>query len=225
MTPTKRLLIVGLPLLLALVTVTPALASPVPVQPAAPLTVNISYSPSTVTVNSPTLMTYSISGGTGPYTIWQNNTPSGCNPPSVPLTTPDASGSNTCYPTSTGNFNVHVDVQDSLGNRGSASAYLTVNSGSSGGTGGTGGNGTGGIDLSFLQNLLPVVMITGILFLGSVVAIAVSAVALAILVPKRLKQIRKALEGEPMKAPKAGKGEAPAVPPPPPKEQPPTGEL
>ncbi len=216
MAPTKRLLIVGLPLLLALATAATALASPTPVQPAAPLTVNISYSPSTVTVNTPTTMSYSISGGTGPYTIWQNNTPSGCNPPSVPLTTSNPSGSNSCTPTVTGNFNVHVDVQDSLGNRGSASTYLTVNSGGSGGSGsGTGGNGTG-IDLSFLQNLLPVVMITGGLFLGSMVAIAVSVVALAILVPRRLKQLRKAIEAQaPTKE---------ATVPPPAKEQPP-GEL
>ncbi len=227
MSPTKRSMILGLMILLALATVAPARAAPALNQPAAPLNVSISYSPSTVAVNTPTTLSYSITGGTGPYTIWQNNTPSGCNPPSIPLTTPDASGSNSCTPTVTGNFNVHVDVQDSLGDRGSASTYLSVtSSGGSGGSGsGTGGNGTTGLDLSFLQNLLPVIMITGILFLGSVVAIAVSAVALAILVPRRLKQIRKALEGEPMKTPKASKSETPAVPPPPPKEQPPSEEL
>lgn len=220
MTPTKVLTATATLLLLALVIAAPALASPTPVQPAAPLTVNISFSPNTVTVNSPTTMSYSISGGTGPFTVWENNTPSGCNPPSVPLTTPDASGSNSCTPSVTGNFNVHVDVQDSAGNRGSASTYLTVNSGGSGGSGsGSGTNGTGGIDLSFLNNLLPILMITGILFLGSTVAIAVSAVALAILVPRRLKQIRKALEGAPL--PTTG---APVTPPPA-EDQPPKEEL
>lgn len=209
----------SVPLLIALAVAPSVLASPTPVQPAAPLTVSISYSPNSVTVNSPTTMTYSIGGGTGPYTIWQNNTPSGCNPPSVPLTTSNPTGSNSCTPTVTGNFNVHVDVQDSLGNRGSASTYLTVNSAGGGGSGGT--NNTGGIDLSFLNNLLPIVMITGILFLGSTVAIAASAVALAVLVPRRLKQIRKALEGQPMKAPKAETSSTP----PPPKEQPPSEEL
>ncbi len=188
MKPRTFLGMLSVPLLIALAVAPSVLASPVAVQPAAPLNVSISYTPNTVTVNSPTTMSYSIAGGTGPYTIWQNNTPSGCSPPSVPLTTSQPTGSNSCTPTVTGNFNVHVDVQDSLGNRGSASTYLTVNSQSGGG--GTGGNNTGGIDLSFLNNLLPIVMITGILFLGSTVAIAASAVALAILVPRRLKQIR-----------------------------------
>ncbi len=219
MVPPKRPMVLGLMLLLALATVAPALAAPVPIQPAAPLNVSISYSPSTVAVNTPTTLSYSITGGTGPYMIWQNNTPSGCSPPTVPLTTPDPSGSNSCTPSVTGNFNVHVDVQDSLGNRGSASTYLTVTSSSGGSGSGTGGNGTTGIDLSFLQNLLPVFMITGGLFLGAIVAMAVSLVALAVLVPRRLKQLRKTIEAQ-----AAPKPASPATPPPPPKEQPP-GEL
>ncbi len=180
-------------LVIALVIAQPGLASPTPVQPAAPLTVNLSYSPSTVPVNGLATGSYSIGGGTPPFTIWMNNTPPGCNPQSLPFTTSNPSGTFDCYPTGTGNFNVHVDVQDSVGNRGFASAPLSV---TSGGGSGSGTNQTGGIDLSFLNNLLPVVMVTGIVFLASTVAIAASAVALAVLVPKRLKQIRKAIEGQ-----------------------------
>ncbi len=229
MNPHKVVVIVCLSLLTALVFAQPALAIPSAVQPSGLLNVSFSYNPNVVTLNSQTMISYSINGNgfspVPPFTIWVNGTPSGCAPPSIPFTTSNASATFNCNPTTTGNFNVHVDVHDNAGNQGSTQAYLTVNSNSGGGSGGsgsgTGSNNTGGIDLSFLQNLLPVVMITGILFLGSTVAIAVSAVALAILVPKRLKQIRKVLEGQPLKPSKA---EAPATPPPP-KEQPPGNEL
>lgn len=207
-------------LLIAVVMVPPGLANPSPLHASAVLGVSLSFSPNPVGQNSATTGSYSITSGTGPYTIWQNGTPPGCNPQNNPMVTSSPSGTFPCTPTATGNFPIHVDVHDSAGNSGSTQVTLIVNSGSGGSGGsGTGGNNTGGIDLSFLQNLLPVLMITGIVFLGSVVAIAASAVALAILVPRRLKQIRKALEGQPMVQPKA---ETPATPP---KEQPPSEPL
>lgn len=214
----KYLVMAFVSLLIALALAQPGLADMAPIQPAAPLNVSLSFSPNTVPVNAQTTGAYSIIGGTQPFTIWMNNTPSGCNPQSVPFTTPNASGSFTCNPTVTGNFNIHVDVVDSLGNRGSTSTPLTVTA-QSGGGGSSGNNQTGGIDLSFLQNLLPVLMITGILFLASTVAIAASAVALAILVPKRLKQLRKAIEGQPVR--KAEPAETPTEKP---KDQPPEQE-
>ncbi len=220
MTPRNGVLALSIALLLSLVIAQPVFGSPNPVHTSAPLGVSLSYSPNPVQQNAATTGTYSITGGTAPYTIWQNNTPAGCNPQSNPFTTSNPSGTFTCTPTVTGNYNIQVQVQDSAGNSGSTQVTLTVNSGSSGGSGSGTGNNTGGIDLSFLQNLLPILMVTGILFLGSVVAIAVSAVALAVLVPRRLKQIRKALEGQPMKLSKAEPTSTP-----PPKEQPPGGEL
>lgn len=222
MMPRKTLSTISLSLLLALVIAQPALAGSNPLQASATLGVSLSFSPNPVTQFAPTTGSYAISGGTAPFTIWMNGTPSGCYPPGNPFTTSNASDTFTCSPSVTGTFYVHVDVHDSAGNAGSTQTTLTVSSGS-GGSGGSGsgtGNNTGGIDLSFLQNLLPVLMITGILFLGSVVAIAVSSVALAILVPRRLKQLRKAIEGQPIR-----KTDVPATPPPPPKEQPPGGEL
>ena len=213
-----RLVVLSVSLLLALVIAPSVFADPNAVRTAGSLNVSLSYSPNPVQQYASTTGSYSIVGGTPPFTIWQNNTPAGCQPQSNPMTTSNPSGTFSCTPNVSGTFNVHVDVQDSAGDTGSTQVTLTVNSGNSGGSSSSGGNSTGGIDLSFLQNLLPVVMITGVLFLGSVVAIAVSAVALAVLVPRRLKQIRKALEAQTSRPAHA---ESPTSPPPPPKEQPP----
>jgi hypothetical protein len=211
-------------LLIAVLLAPVAVGSPTAPRAQANLPVSLSFNPDPVTAGSQTQIQISISGGSGPYYIWFNGSIPGCTPPQQPIQQNTSSNSYSCNPTSPGTYPVSLGVADSAGNHGSAGGTLTVqSSGGSGGTGGsgTGGNGTGGIDLSFLNNLLPIIMVTGFLFLGSTVAIAVSAVALAILVPRRLKQIRKALEGQPMKAPKT---EAPATPPPP-KEQPPNTEL
>ncbi len=223
MAPRTTLAMTCISLLLAIVLAPAALAASVPPQPAATLGVNLNFSPNPVSVGSQTQIQISISGGSIPYYLWFNASIPGCSPSSQPIQMNQSSSSFPCNPTSSGSFPAHVDVSDNAGDHGSASATLSVQSsgGNTGGTGGTGNN-TGGIDLSFLNNLLPIVMITGILFLGSTVAIAVSAVALAVLVPRRLKQIRKALEGQPLKQPKA---ETPTTPPPPPKDQPPGDEL
>lgn len=206
--------LVALSLILAFVIAQPAMAAPGPVQASATLGVTFSYSPNVVTVNTQTTGMYSITGGTPPFTITVNGAPSGCMPQTNPFTTSNASDSFQCRPSVTGSFNVNVNVVDNIGNTGQASATLTVNPSTGGGGtgGGTGGNGTGGggFNLSGLQDLLPIVMIVGIIFLASTVAIAASAVAMAILIPRRLKQIRKAIEGQPMKKPK----EKSAAPPP-----------
>lgn len=209
-------------LLIILAIAQPVLAAAGGPQATATLPVTLNFAPNPVSVGSQTQIQISISGGSSPYYVWFNGSIPGCSPPTQPIQQNQSTASYQCNPTSTGNFNVQLGVADSAGNHGTASATLNVQSSGGGGGSGTGGNNTGGIDLSFLQNLLPVVMITGFLFLGSVVAIAASAVALAVLVPRRLKQIRKALEGQPMKAPKA---ETATTPPPPQAEQPPKDEL
>ena len=218
MTPRKILVATSISLLLALVIAQPALAVPTPVQASATFNVTLSFTPSNLQVNSQTTGSYSISSPNAPYTISMTGAPPGCGPQTNPFTTSNASGTWTCRPTATGNFNVQVNVQDNAGNSGFAQTTITVNSNTGGG--GSGSNNTGGIDLSFLQNLLPVVMITGILFLGSTVAIAVSAVALAILVPRRLKQIRNVLEGQPIKKTEAAETKVEK-----PKDQPPGDDL
>lgn len=217
----KSLVMACVSLLMVMVLAPSALASSVPVRVAAPLNVVLNFSPNPVNVGSPTQIQISVSGGSPPYFLWFNGTIPGCSPSQQPIQQNSSSASFQCNPTSSGSFNAHLDVADNAGDHGSASSTLSVqSSGGSGGSGSGTGNNTGGIDLSFLQNLLPVVMITGILFLGSTVAIAVSAVALAILVPRRLKQLRKAIEGQPI-----GKAVAPATPPPPPKDEPKGGDL
>lgn len=208
-------------LLIAILLAPFAVGSPTAPRAQANLPVTLNFNPDPVNVGSQTQIQISISGGSGPYYIWFNGSIPGCTPPHQPIQQNMSSNSYPCNPTSPGTYPVSLGVADSAGNHGSAGGSLSVQSSGGSGGSGTGGNGTGGIDLSFLNNLLPIVMITGFLFLGSTVAIAVSAVALAILVPRRLKQIRKALEGQPMKAPKT---EAPVTPPPP-KDQPPSTEL
>lgn len=181
--------------LLALVTASPVLGAPMGGRPAATLPVTLSFSPNPVSTGSQTQIQVSISGGSPPYLLWFNSSIPGCNPPSQPMQQSGNTASYPCDPTSSGTFGANLDVADSAGNHGSTSASLNVQSGGSGGN--NSGNGTGGIDLSALQNLLPIVMITGIVFLGSVVAIAASFVAMAILVPRRLKQLRNAIQVNP----------------------------
>lgn len=184
--------------LLALVTASPVVGAPMSGAPAATLPVTLSFSPNPVSAGAQTQIQVSIAGGSPPYLLWFNSSIPGCNPPSQPFQQNNSAASYPCDPSSSGNFGAHLDVADSAGNHGSASATLNVQSGGSGGNNsGTGGNGTGGIDLSALQDLLPVLMITGIVFLGSVVAIAASFVAMAILVPRRLKQLRNAIQTNP----------------------------
>ncbi len=218
MAPRKPFVMACIALMLALVVAPGVLASSALPVPAAPLGVNLNFSPNPVNVGSQTQIQISVSGGSSPYFLWFNTSIPGCNPSSQPIQMNQSSSSFPCNPTSPGNFPAHLDVADNQGDHGSASASLTVQStGGSGGTGSTGNN-TGGIDLSFLNNLLPVLMITGILFLASTVAIAVSAVALAILVPRRLKQIRNALEAKPS-------ADMPTTTPPPsPSEETPSGK-
>lgn len=218
MTFRKSLVMACVSFLMIVVLVPPAMASPGPVRVAATLGVTLNFSPNPVNVGSQTQIQISVSSGSPPYFLWLNGTIPGCSPPGQPIQQNQSSASYQCNPSSPGSFNVHLDVADNFGDHGSTSATLTVQSSGTGGSGSGTGNTTGGIDLSFLQNLLPVVMITGILFLGSTVAIAVSAVALAILVPRRLKQLRKAIEGQPIRT-----TDAPPTPPPPPKDQPPGG--
>ncbi len=190
----------------AFAVVPPALAAPRDVQGLASLGVNLSFAPNPVSVNSQTQIQVSISGGSPPYFLWFNASIPGCPPPSQPFQQTTSANTYPCNPSSTGTFNAHLDVADTAGDHGSASATLNVQSGGSG-SGGSGGsnsgNGSGGFNLSGLQDLLGPLMIAGFVFLGATVAIAASAVALAVLVPRRLKQIRKVLEGEPLKKPKA----------------------
>lgn len=186
-------------------------------QPAGPvrtlaLTVSLNFSPNPVNVNAQTTGSYAIAGGTGPYTIWENNTPPGCGPQSVPFQTPNPSGSFTCTPTATGPFNINVDVEDSTGAHASTQTTLTVNSQSGGGGGGsgTGGNGTGGFSLP--SDLVNMVFLVIVLFLVALFAMAAGIIAMAALVSRRLKQLTKAMQ-PPAAVPSQPRPPAPPKPP------------
>ncbi len=185
--------------LLAFVVVQPASAAPLPIRVDAALTVSLSFAPNPVSVGSQTQIQVSISGGASPYYLWFNSSIPGCNPSNQPMTQNSPSANYPCDPTSTGNFNAHLDVSDNAADHGSASATLNVQSG---GSGGTSGNGTNPFNLSGLGDLLGVLLIVVVVSVACLVATAAAAIALAVLVPRRLKQIRLAIQGQPMKKPK-----------------------
>ncbi len=185
----------------------PSVRSAGPLSAAIALSVSFSFSPNPVSVNTQTQGQVSVSSGVAPFYLWMNGSIPGCSPPQQPIQQSQSTFSFQCTPTATGNFNVNLDVADSAGNHGSTATSLTVQS--NGGSGTNGGNGsTGGSgfpDLSGLQNLIPVLMVVGFIWVASMVAIAASAVAFAILVPRQLKQIRKVIQGEPLKKVKKAK--------------------
>ncbi len=196
---------------LAFVVAPPAGAAPIPIRTSAALTVSLSFSPNPVSVGSQTQIQVSISGGSTPYYLWFNSSIPNCNPSNQPMQQTSASASYPCDPTSTGNFNAHLDVADNAGDHGSASATLNVQSG---GSGGTSGNGTNPFNLSGLGDILGVLLIVVVVSVACLVATAAAAIALAVLVPRRLKQIRLAIQGQPMKKPKASeKDETPPAEP------------
>ena len=158
---------------------------------AAPFSVSFSWSPSTVSANSQTQGMVTFSGGAVPFNVWLNQTPPGCAPNQVPFVTSNYSNSWNCSPTASGTYDVHLDAVDNTGTRESATATLTVQSGGGGG----GGTGNGTNPLSGLQDLLPTLFAFAIIFLGSLVALAVGVIAMAMLVSRRLRQLTEAMKG------------------------------
>ena len=158
---------------------------------AAPFTVSFSWSPSTVSANSQTQGMVTFSAGAVPFKVWLNQTPPGCAPQQVPFVTSNYSESWQCTPTASGTYNVHLDAVDNTGTKESATATLTVQSGGGGGSGS--GNGTN--PLSGLNDLLPTFFAFAFIFLGSLVALAVGVIAMALLVSRRLRQLTEAMKG------------------------------
>lgn len=186
-------------ILLAFVAVQSVAAAPIPIRAAAPLNVTLTFSPNPVTVGSTTQIQVSVAGGAPPYYLWFNSSIPGCNPSNQPIQQTSASANYPCDPTSTGNFNAHIDVSDNALDHGSAATSLDVQSA---GGGGNSGNNTNPFNLSGLGDILGMVLIVVVISVACLVATAAAAIALAVLVPRRLKQIRLALEGKPMKKPK-----------------------
>jgi hypothetical protein len=130
------------------------------------------------------------SGGAVPFKVWLNQTPPGCAPSQIPFVTSNYTNSWQCNPTATGTYNVHLDAVDNTGTRESATATLTVQNG---GGGSPTGNGTN--PLAGLQDLLPIFFTFAFIFLGSLVALAVGVIAMAMLVSRRLRQLTEAMKG------------------------------
>jgi uncharacterized membrane protein YgcG len=182
---------------------TPASGGVGPSPAATPVTISgFSFQPSTISVNAQTSGSVSLSGGTAPYFLWFNNTPQGCAPPSIPVTTSSMQFQFNCQPSATGAFQVHLDVADSSTPAGhnSMSTSLTVNSnsgngnGNNGGSGGSGGGGNGSSGFSLPSGLLQVALLLSLAFIGSMVALAAGMVATAVILSRRLRQLKEVLE-------------------------------
>ena len=156
--------------------------------------VSFSFQPSSVTVNTQTSGSVSLSGGTSPYFLWFNNTPQNCNPPTTPVMTSSTQYPFNCQPSTPGHYNIHLDVADSSSPAGhsSMSASLTVTSNS--GNGNNGGNGSGGSGFSFPSGLFQVALLLSIAFIGSMVALAAGMIATAVILSRRLRQLKETLE-------------------------------
>jgi hypothetical protein len=167
-----------------------------------PVSINsFSFNPSTLSSGTQTSLSATISGGTTPYYLWFNNTPSGCSPMSVPEMVSSGNVQFNCNPTSTGSYMVQLAVLDSSTPRSHANANaslsVTSNSGNNNNgnnnSGSNSGNSKGNGSLSLPSGLLQLGIIFGAVFLVSMLLIAAGTIATAVLVSRRLRQINETL--------------------------------
>lgn len=173
-----------------------------------------SFQPPNVNSGSGTNGSLTLSGGTAPHYLWFNNTPPGCTPSSTPVTISTTPYTFQCHPSSEGTYTVHLAGVDSSvpSSTASGTTGLTVMSNGNGNHNGSGngsGSNNGGDGNTSLGSLIPsgfleVGLIVALVFIGSVVAIAAGVVAMAVLVPRRLRQLNETLakSGLPPKEPK-----------------------
>lgn len=156
---------------------------------------SFSFSPSSLTSGTTTQGTIQLAGGTPPFYFWLNNSPANCHPPTTPYQTPNYTTTFPCQPSSTGSYNVHLDVSDSASpaTHDSRSTGLTVNPGSS--NGGGGGNNSGGNSSGFSlpSGLFQTAILLGGVVLVSLVLIAAGTIATAVVLSRRLRQINETL--------------------------------
>jgi hypothetical protein len=161
-----------------------------------------SFSPQTISSGSQTQGTIQLTGGTTPYHLWLNGTPTGCQPQSVPYVTSNLSTTFSCNPGSPGSYNIHLEVVDSstpTATRASMTTSLQVNSNGNG-NGNSNNNshnssGAGGLNLP--GGLVSVLTIFAIVFLGAMVALAAGVIAVAVSVSRRLRQLTEAIAQQP----------------------------
>jgi hypothetical protein len=164
---------------------------------------SFSFSPAQAQAGNQIQGSISLSGGTVPFYLWFNDTAPGCGPSSNPVTLSGPSTQFNCTPSSPGSYSVHLDALDSAPppDKASQTAPLTVtdndngngnggssgNSGSNGGNGSSGGGSNGGFQIP--STLVTMLMLFGIVFLASIVALAAGMIAVAVLVSRRLRQL------------------------------------
>lgn len=165
-----------------------------------------SFGPNPVYLGSSTQVSVALSGGAPPYAMWFNGTPPGCasTTASSPYVTSSPSSQLTCTPSGTGTFSVHLDVVDSSSpaQRMSQTTSLSVQGSNNGGngnnnnnnSGGNSNNGNGSAGLNLPSGFYQLAFLFGVVFLVSLVIIAASTLAQAVLVPRRIHQLTEAVE-------------------------------
>jgi hypothetical protein len=200
--------VVGLILLVACPGLTGARSAPqapgsssAAIVPSGPLGVSFSFSPQSITLGSTSTGNVQINSGTGPYSLWFNNTPAGCSPPSTPVVTSNSQYSFQCTPSNQGNFGVNVAVVDSSTPRNVGTQVGNLQVTSSGGNGNgngnnnkNGSNGSGNGSFSLPSGLISFVILFGIVFLATMVAIAAGTVATAVMVSRQLRRLNETLK-------------------------------
>jgi hypothetical protein len=154
-----------------------------------------SFSPNPVSAGTQTQGMVTLSGGTGPYHLWFNNTPPGCAPPTNPETSSSPSYQFPCSPSSSGNYNVHLDALDSAAppNRASQTASLSVNSNTGNGSGGGNHGGSSNSSSILPSGLLTILTYVILVFIATMVIIAAGVVAIAVMLSRRLRQLNETM--------------------------------
>jgi hypothetical protein len=163
--------------------------------------VSFSFQPSSVDVGSSTTVSVTLSGGDSPYFLWFNSSVPGCEPPNSPVSSSSTQFQFSCQPTQSGSYSIHLDVADSStpSLHQSTVSDLNVVSNSNGNNnsnnnnnGNGNGSGSGG-GLTLPSGLESLVLVIGLVFLGTMIAIAAGTIATAALVSRRLRQINETL--------------------------------
>ncbi|MCI4358727.1 MAG: zinc-ribbon domain-containing protein [Thermoplasmata archaeon] len=164
---------------------------------ASSLSVTLTLSPSTLNENTQLTINFQITGGQSPYQLRWSNLPNGCSSGSAPSSeATQAPQTFSCSPTQSGSFGVSVQVTDSSSptpnSITSQTQTIQVNPNGNGNNGnhngsGNGGSGNGSLAaFSSLGSLLPILFLGVIVAFALLVITAVSSLATAILIARRM---------------------------------------
>lgn len=141
---------------------------------------NFNIQPQTVTVGNSVSFNVQVTGGDPPYSYSWSGLPNGCNS--------EDQSSWSCNPSSSGSFQVNVQVSDSGANQTQTSGSLNVqNSGNSGS--GSNGNGSGGNLSNLFSGLggfLEVALLGALVSFFLLVALTAGVLIIAIVLARRL---------------------------------------